>query len=78
MGLVITSALEVYNLGTIKPTYIKTIALDMLREYTDDFSGNFDSNKQLVTQLTDIKSKKIRNRVAGYITRRMNRGRTEF
>lgn len=76
--MVTISALEVYNLGTIKPTYIKTIALDLLREYTDEFSGNFDTNKQLVTQFTDIKSKKIRNRVAGYITRRVNRGRTEF
>lgn len=65
-------------MGTIKPTYIKTIAIDLLRERPDEFSGNFDSNKQVVTQLTDIKSKKIRNRVAGYITRRMNRGRTEF
>lgn len=65
-------------MGTIKPTYIKTIALDLLRERLNEFSDDFDTNKQLITQFTDIRSKKIRNRVAGYITKRMNRGRTEF
>jgi small subunit ribosomal protein S17e len=58
----------------VKPAYIKIIATDLLKKYPDVFTGNFDENKKLVSQFTNITSKKIRNRVAGYITRKVNRG----
>ncbi len=61
-------------MGTVKPAYIKVIALELLRRYPDLFTGDFDENKKLVSQLTNIQSKRVRNRVAGYITRRVNRG----
>ena len=61
-------------MGTVKPAYIKVIALELLRRYPDAFTGDFKQNKELVAQFTNITSKRIRNRVAGYITRRVNRG----
>jgi len=61
-------------MGTVKPAYIKVIAMELLRKYPDLFTGDFDENKKLVSQLTNIQSKRVRNRVAGYITRRINRG----
>ncbi len=61
-------------MGTVKPAYIKVIARELLKKYPDLFTGDFDENKKLVAQLTNIQSKKVRNRVAGYITRRVNRG----
>jgi small subunit ribosomal protein S17e len=61
-------------MGTVKPAYIKVIALELLRRYPDTFTGDFKQNKELVAQFTNITSKRIRNRVAGYITRRVNRG----
>jgi len=64
-------------LGTVKPAYIKVIATELIKKYPDVFTKDFDENKHLVTQLTNITSKKIRNRVAGYITRKVNRGRIE-
>ncbi|MEM0021954.1 MAG: 30S ribosomal protein S17e [Archaeoglobaceae archaeon] len=61
-------------MGTVKPTYIKVIATELLKRYPEMFTSNFDENKKLVSQLTTIKSKTIRNRVAGYITRKVNKG----
>ncbi|MEM4472812.1 MAG: 30S ribosomal protein S17e [Archaeoglobaceae archaeon] len=60
-------------MGTVKPAYIKVIANELLKRYPEVFTSNFDENKKLVSQLTNIKSKTIRNRVAGYITRKVNR-----
>jgi len=65
-------------LGTVKPTYIKAIAQELIREKPEVFTGDFNENKNLVSQYTNIKSKKIRNRVAGYITRKANRGRIDI
>jgi len=61
-------------MGTVKPAYIKVIARELLRKYPGVFTGDFDENKKLVSQLTNISSKRVRNRVAGYITRKVNRG----
>jgi len=33
------------------------------------FTEGFESNKEAVTELTNIESKTVRNRVAGYVTR---------
>lgn len=61
-------------MGTVKPAYIKIIAMDLLKKYGGEFTNDFDENKKLVSQYTNITSKRVRNRVAGYITRRVNRG----
>lgn len=63
-------------MGTVKPAYIKVIARELLKKYPDVFTNSFDENKKLVAELTNIKSKTVRNRVAGYITRKINRGLT--
>lgn len=61
------------SMGTVKPAYIKVIATELLKRYPEVFTSNFEENKKIVSQLTTIKSKTIRNRVAGYITRKVNR-----
>jgi small subunit ribosomal protein S17e len=53
--------------GTVKPTYIKKLAKQLLRE-VPDFTDDFDVNKKIVEEYTNIESKGIRNRIAGYIT----------
>lgn len=62
-------------MGTVKPAYVKSIAIELLKKYPDLFTGDFNENKKLVAMLTNITSKRIRNSVAGYITRKINRGR---
>jgi len=45
----------------------------LINEKGDQFTGDFEDNKPLVTQFTNVRSKVIRNRIAGYITRKKNR-----
>lgn len=59
----------------IKPTYIKALGLELLENYGNRFSNNFDENKQIVSEVTTIESKRVRNRVAGFVTRKVNTGR---
>ena len=56
-------------MGSVKPSYIKNFARDLLKTYESLFSVDFEQNKLMVSEYTDIKNKNIRNRVAGYITR---------
>ncbi len=56
----------------IKPTYIKTLGEEILHKHREKFSNDFEGNKESVAQVTDIESKRVRNRVAGFITRKIN------
>jgi small subunit ribosomal protein S17e len=56
-------------LGSVRPSYIKNAAKNLIALYPDTFTDDFESNKRLVEQLTDVKAKKVRNRVAGYLVR---------
>jgi small subunit ribosomal protein S17e len=56
-------------MGRIKQTYLKRVAKKLLKEYPDVFTAEFQDNKKKVASHTDITSKSIRNKIAGYITR---------
>lgn len=54
----------------IKPAYVKKIAALLLERYDDAFTQDFEHNKDVVDALTNVESKGVRNRIAGYITQR--------
>lgn len=54
----------------IKPAYVKKTATTLMERYPDAFGHDFEHNKEQVQKLTNIESKNVRNRVAGYITRK--------
>jgi small subunit ribosomal protein S17e len=54
-------------LGSVRPRYIKNAAKNLLALYPDTFTDDFETNKRLVEQLTDVMTKKVRNRIAGYV-----------
>jgi small subunit ribosomal protein S17e len=54
----------------IKPAYVKKTATMLMERYPDAFSTEFEHNKELVGELTNIESKGVRNRIAGYVTRK--------
>jgi small subunit ribosomal protein S17e len=54
----------------IKPAYVKKTATLLIERYPDAFGDDFEHNKELVDELTNIESKSVRNRVAGYVTRK--------
>ena len=54
----------------IKPAYVKKTGNVLLERYPDAFNTDFEQNKEKVTELTNVESKNVRNRIAGYITRK--------
>jgi len=61
--------LRCYFMGNVRQSYIKNLAAKLIMDYDDEFSTDFEENKHKVTEYTNVKSKVIRNRVAGYIVR---------
>ena len=55
------------KLGSVRPSYIKNASKNLLALYPDTFTDDFETNKRLVEQFTDVSSKKVRNRIAGYL-----------
>ena len=56
----------------IKPSYIKSMGTELLAKQRENFSGSFDENKVQLSNSAVIESKRVRNRIAGYITRKIN------
>ena len=56
----------------IKPSYIKNLGTALLARQREYFSGSFEENKQQLGSSAIIGSKRVRNRVAGFITRKIN------
>ena len=54
----------------IKPKYVKQLATLLLEKYPQSFNTDFETNKENVEKLTNVESKGVRNRIAGYITRK--------
>ena len=54
-------------MGSIRPRYIKNAARNLLALYPDTFTDDFETNKRLVEQFAETNSKKVRNRIAGYL-----------
>lgn len=56
-------------MGRIKTTLIKRTANTLIKKYPEKFSESFEENKKAVEELAEVPSKKLRNVIAGYITR---------
>lgn len=59
-------------MGKVKPDYIKKLARKLVERFPERFNSDFENNKRMVDALTDVSSTRIRNRVAGYVTRLVN------
>ncbi|USH00035.1 30S ribosomal protein S17e [Thermococcus argininiproducens] len=56
-------------MGNIKQRFIKRTGRELFNRYPNEFTRDFEHNKKKVEELTNITSKTIRNRIAGYVTR---------
>ncbi len=56
-------------MGKVRTKVVKRTAKEMLERFPDKFTADFESNKQALIEVADIPSKRLRNRIAGYITR---------
>lgn len=56
-------------MGKVRPEHVKRIAKELVQRFPDKFTANFENNKKLVGEFTNLSSTKLRNRIAGYVTR---------
>jgi small subunit ribosomal protein S17e len=47
---------------------VKRISLELIEKYPYSFSPEFESNKQFLREIQLDTSKRLRNKIAGYIT----------
>lgn len=56
-------------MGRIKTQLVKRVTHKILEKHREELTDDFEQNKKLVGKFANIPSKKIRNTIAGYITR---------
>jgi small subunit ribosomal protein S17e len=56
-------------MGRIKTSFVKRKTKELNKKYGDKFSADFVDNKKKTGEHTLLHSKKLRNIVAGYMTR---------
>lgn len=64
-------------MGRIKQTYLKRVADKLLKYYGEEFNKDFNNNKAKVQEHTNVSSKTIRNKIAGYITTQLGESTVE-
>ncbi len=55
-------------MGRIKTTFIKNLGEEIYEKYGEKFTNDFYTNKKILKDIVDLKSKKLMNVLAGYIT----------
>jgi small subunit ribosomal protein S17e len=55
-------------MGNIRSQKIKRTAKELVAKYHQHLTTDFEQNKILVNKLTNVMSKRMRNRIAGYVT----------
>ncbi len=53
----------------MRPERVKKIARELVNRFPNRFTTNFEENKKAVDALAEVSSLRVRNRIAGYITR---------
>jgi small subunit ribosomal protein S17e len=56
-------------LGKVRIAAVKKVARDLVARYPEKFNTDFETNKKALITLVDARTKRMRNRVIGYITR---------
>jgi small subunit ribosomal protein S17e len=56
-------------LGKVKTEQVKRVGRELMERFPAKFTTNFDENKRSVDTLTQGTTTRVRNQIAGYITR---------
>ncbi|ARM75878.1 30S ribosomal protein S17e [Acidianus manzaensis] len=62
-------------MGNIYTRDIKRISAELYEKYSTEITTDYAKNKEIVKRYVDVYSKKVRNRIAGYLTRYAKRAR---
>jgi len=52
---------------------VKKLSTELLNRYPDKFNVDFQQNKKIVDEVAKVKSKELRNQIAGYIASYINK-----
>jgi len=55
-------------MGRVRTSIVKRTARRLLELYPSEVSKDFEENKKLVSKYVYVRSKKLRNKIAGYLT----------
>ncbi len=56
-------------MGKVRIGVVKRTARKLLAMYPDLFTEDYEHNKKVVNMLVETQSKRLRNQIAGYVTR---------
>ena len=56
-------------MGRIKTKLVKRITADLIKEHGNELKTDFKKNKEIINKLIEVQSKKIKNTIAGYVTK---------
>ncbi len=56
-------------MGKVRIAAVKKISRQMVALYPDKFGKDYEANKKALAPLLDARTKRLRNRIVGYITR---------
>ncbi len=62
-------------MGRIKTQLVKRVTEQLIKQNYDRFKPDFNENKKIVSELISVESNKLRNSIAGYITRRLKKSK---
>jgi small subunit ribosomal protein S17e len=57
------------RLGSVRTEQVKRTAKELVKRFPDKFTHDFENNKHMVNSLVQGGTPKVRNQIAGYITR---------
>mmetsp|Transcript_5675 Transcript_5675/g.8368 ORF Transcript_5675/g.8368 Transcript_5675/m.8368 type:complete len:140 (+) Transcript_5675:35-454(+) len=60
-------------MGRVRTNTVKKAARQIVEKYYNKLTIDFQTNKKLVNEAADIPSKKMRNKIAGFVTHLMRR-----
>lgn len=58
-------------MGKVRTEHVKRIARELVERFPDKFTTDFENNKKVLESVAEIPTTKLRNKIAGYITRLM-------
>lgn len=56
-------------MGKVRTETIKRAARELIEKFPEKFTGDYEANKLATNEVLRAPSKKLRNRIAGYVTR---------
>ena len=60
-------------MGRVKNVAVKTLGDDLIKAHGSKFTTDFDTNKKALGEVKKIESKRVRNTLAGYISKKVQK-----